>query len=189
MSTKILICVPSGDSIRTETVAQLYLTNNRLLSEDYQVDLYFPMGNVIRNRNQAAEMSLDFDYLMFIDSDMIFPPDGVVKLLKADKDIIGANYKVRNVEKSNVVRFMEDGKLVMKEIPSSLFECYGIGAGFLLIKTAVFSKLTKPYFFVDMFQGEQMGEDIYFCRNAQQAGFQVWCDPTIELQHISKVYL
>ena len=41
-------------------------------------------------RNTAAQMALsrECDYLMFIDDDVMIPPDTLEKLLKADKDVI-----------------------------------------------------------------------------------------------------
>ena len=29
-----------------------------------------------------------------------------------------------------------------------------------------------------------VGEDIYFCKKVNEAGFGVWCDPTIDVGHL-----
>ena len=55
----------------------------------------------------------------------------------------------------------------------------------MLIKTGVFKKLTYPYF--EAFQdkdGLHHTEDVEFCKRANEAGFEVYCDPTIKMGHV-----
>src|SRR5215469_10900639 len=51
------------------------------------------------NRNGAVEFALqtgiDFDWFMWIDADMEFPPDTLTRLIAHNRDIVGANYRVR----------------------------------------------------------------------------------------------
>ena len=52
--------------------------------------------------------------------------------------------------------------------------------GFMLIRMSCLDKMTFPYFPCEF----GLGEDVAFCVNAQKAGIEVWCDPTLEIKHI-----
>jgi GT2 family glycosyltransferase len=71
---------------------------------------------------------------------------------------------------------------------------HGIGMGFVAIKQGVFEKLTRPWFQsveVTMKDAETqkeftfpiMGEDISLCERIHRAGFDIWFDPTIRVEH------
>ena len=76
-----------------------------------------------------------------------------------------------------------------------MFECDGLGTGFLLIKkkvlTALFDKkfVAKngfPFNFMQKKDGNDIGEDLAFCLRARKKGFKVWCDPSIPLRHVGE---
>jgi hypothetical protein len=50
---------------------------------------------------------------------------------------------------------------------------------------SVFNKLTRPYFPMSFDDKGQVtvSEDIGFCEKAKDAGFDIWCDPTVEVKH------
>ena len=55
----------------------------------------------------------------------------------------------------------------------------------MMIDMKVFDNLKFPWFWFEMGEnGKMIGEDVYFCREAGKAGFEVWCDPRIEVKHI-----
>jgi hypothetical protein len=50
---------------------------------------------------------------------------------------------------------------------------------------SVFDKLKRPWFwFGDA--DNQIGEDLFFCREAQKAGFEIWGDPNMAISHIGE---
>ena len=65
------------------------------------------------------------------------------------------------------------------------------GFGWLLIKKGVFEhkEMTYPWFAPKMqiFESGQVqdmcGEDVSFCLDAKEAGFEIWCDPRIRVGH------
>jgi len=147
-------------------------------------------SNICDNRNTIVDWALKqgTSHLLFIDQDMLFGPRDLPKLIAADKDIIGANYHRKEQSRENLV-LLEDEKGVTyhpKELPKELFTCYAIPTGFSLIKTDVFRKLEKPWFFYRWAEGsiDRVTEDVCFCEKARAAGYEVWCDPSIELGHI-----
>jgi hypothetical protein len=67
---------------------------------------------------------------------------------------------------------------------ADLIECDGVGGGCLLIHRRVFEAMEKPYFQCN--PGTFIGEDFYFCRKAQAAGFKIFVDPGIICGHRQK---
>lgn len=148
---------------------------------------------VSRARNDIAE-KCRADYLMFIDSDIIFPPHGVWRLMERNKDIIGGVYFSKNTPNKPIVytKNKNDRYENFLEIPKEPFECDGLGTGFMLIKRTVLDaftpevvkKLGKPFNMYQKPDGVEQGEDLAFCRRAKSLGFKVWADPTIPLGHL-----
>lgn len=140
-------------------------------------------------RNKIVQGALDkgASHVMFIDADMVFEPAAVDRLLSHKKDIVGGLYVRRQPPHLPTACKREGNKLEnIKEWPKDrLFKVYGLATGFVLVKTEVFKKIEKPWFFYgyeDVF-GTQLGDDYYFCHKAQEAGYNVWADPQIKLGH------
>ena len=58
-------------------------------------------------------------------------------------------------------------------------------AGLLLVKFDVFRKLRRPWFVAPHeMNGER--DDVYFCRRATEAGYEIWCDHDLTQQVIHK---
>ena len=127
---------------------------------------------------------------MFVDGDIAFPPDGINRLLAHDKDIICGAYGTRSIPSYSTIKMSdESGNLIdykWETPPTELFKVFALGTGFMLIKMSVFDKIPKPYFNFDLLNNELVGEDVLFCKKANEAGFEVWCDPTIKLGHIGE---
>lgn len=128
-------------------------------------------------------------HVFFLDSDMAVKGDVIQRLAKHNKSVVGAMYNERRHPLTSTVKIKKDGELVnfvTTELPKSIFQCYAIGTGCMLIDMKVFEKMEKPYFFFSTFEDGSMdyGEDVWFCDKVQKAGYSVWCDPTIEIRHI-----
>ena len=69
------------------------------------------------------------------------------------------------------------------------FTCDYTGFGWVLIKHGVFEKLEYPWFAPKMqvFESgdvqDMCGEDVSFCLDAQDADYEIWCDPRIRVGH------
>lgn len=183
--SKITVGIPSYDHIKTECVISLMnlVTRNQTLD----LDFFFNQSLYIDyNRNQLVDVAMQngSSHLLFIDSDIAFPPDGPERLLAHDKDIVGGYYNTRRG--NNPIRFLEDGQVVSKDLPSELFQCHILPTGFMLIRLECLQRLQKPYFAVITHHLGTVGEDVTFCKKAQDAGIEIWCDPTIKLGHVGK---
>ena len=173
----ILVGVPNTGTVNAKTAFSLV---QMAIHAPYEIDFHFERGcNIVQNRTVIAleAEKRGFTHLLFIDSDMFFEPDTLKKLLAIDKDIVGVNANFRKLPLQSTVKW--DG-----EMPVIPFKCQMVGFGIVLIKMEVFAKLPPPWFAFE-YEGFALvnGEDSFFCREAQKAGFEVYCDPTVWVRH------
>jgi hypothetical protein len=182
---RVSIAVPSGDMVHADfamAYAQLCLASAGLPLQLTTVK----SSIVAQARNNGVELARNFgaDFIFFLDSDMLFPPTALFRLLLHGKDIVGATYTKR------VAPFEILGTKVAEQpavLSGVLLEMQRIPTGCLLIKMSVFDKLSKPYFRFDTdANGAIVGEDYVFCDQARAAGFRIWCDAAMsrEIGHI-----
>ena len=198
---KTLIAVPCLDMVNIEFVKSFM---NLRKPEDTAYT--FIVGTLIyEGRNLIAGNAIKhgFDRVMWIDSDMIIPPDALERLaaeMDTGKDFVSALYFKRKPPIKPVVyhevywRVLDDGNV---ETGSKCFDTYPEGrvfriqgAGFGCCMTSV--ELLKAV--VDNYGSPftpmmGIGEDLAFCWRAQQLGFKLYCDSRIKCGHIgSYVY-
>jgi GT2 family glycosyltransferase len=178
--SKVLVGVPCGDFVKSKTAfSLLHLIGPSAYTMQTGSDL-------ADNRNRIVAQTLNeennFSHLLFIDSDMVFTPDLLQRMLKHDFDILGIPCNKRRLPLENNVQPLNPDD---KDMPSTLFEAASVGTGVMLIKTRVFKKLPAPWFeFSYDEEGKRVGEDVSFCRKAREQGFRIYCDPTISVQHL-----
>lgn len=143
------------------------------------------------------------DFLLFIDSDMSWTPQHIANLLKADKRIVGGLYYKRLFPFGPVVYGYDQTKgtfMPVKQVPERLFQCDGIGTGFLLLTREVIDAFKSPDVRADWGMpfdpikveapGQSgsyyMGEDLSFCAKAKALGYEIWCDPDTLVGHMSR---
>ena len=149
-------------------------------------------------RNHAVQQFLasPFQFLFSIDSDMVVPPDTILRLLNRNLPIVSAMYCRRSPPHSVPV-MIKNGEWVTKFIPGSLVEVDWVGAGALLIHRSVFEKMPpqrpgKPWFDwrVDL-RGTGivpddtcLSEDFTFCKAAKLSlGVSTYVDTSIQCKH------
>jgi GT2 family glycosyltransferase len=137
-------------------------------------------------RNGAAKYFLtsDADALLFLDSDMMPPPDMLTKLVEHDKPIVSALAfkRVPDYEPCIFREVSETEAVIYHDYPKGLIEVAGVGMACCLIKKEVFEKVPPPWFM----PGE-LGEDLAFCKRVREAGIPVYCDTTLICKHVGTV--
>ena len=103
--------------------------------------------------------------------------------------MIGVPYNYRYLPKKTMIKFFDkNGNFSKKihKIPNEMFKVWGLGTGCMLIKTDVFRKIKPPYF--KMIYDEKgkviISGDIGFCEKARANGYDIWCEPTLLINHI-----
>jgi GT2 family glycosyltransferase len=139
--------------------------------------------------------------ILWIDSDIIWKPEDVIKLYKSDKDIIAGAYYLHTGEVAAYPKFLGPGYTI-EEVKSmdEVVEIDGTGFGFLCVKSGVFESLSRPWFQQSAvnvnFENQDkptrlpiMGEDMSWCHRVKQAGFKIWFDPKVKVTHHKMIKL
>ena len=186
---RVLIGVPSGDGV----VLPFWHSFSRAIKVSWvETEVFSVRGmNVVSARNKIVYRAIEngFDYVFFMDSDMEFPPETLDRLLKRNKDIVGGFYvrkKKGYLPNAFKLGFNENGK-VLTEFVEDFREVEAIGTGCLLVKTSVFEKIGKPWFYYEVTDApdcHMATEDMIFCRNAKKEGYKIFCDGTITCGHV-----
>ena len=164
---------------------------------------------ISRGRSRIANFFInntDFEYLFFLDSDVGFEADDVLKLLNYNKEMVCGAYPMKTIPlKWNFTLTQpqqREGDLVAID---------KIGIGFSLIHRNVFIRIAKQYpelkyiptnestthnpteqeydnsyhYFHEMRQGDiYLPEDLSFFTRARSIGMQAWMDTSINLCHV-----
>jgi tetratricopeptide (TPR) repeat protein len=150
-----------------------------------------------RNRLAADALKRGATHIMFIDNDMMFPPDAIKRLLSYNKDIVCATACKRGdddgVPIGTAIGKKEGDEAVKVSTGSGLIEMSLVGSCFMLIKSEVFANIAPPLYYepANPPDGDAFGEDITFCKIVRNNGYQIWMDfdLSIQLGHIGeKVY-
>ncbi len=136
--------------------------------------------------------------IVWIDSDISWKVEDFEKLIKSDKDILSGLYAVGrdgrvaamrlnkngHPESLNALEFLVEGEPVRVD---------GVGFGFMAVKASVFNKLSRPWFKIREAAIEgadfpvMFGEDYSWCLGAKEAGYEIWLDPLIRVEHQKSV--
>ena len=188
-------CVQQGASIQ--------------ISQDYSSMVNFARckvlgANVLKGPDQLPwQGKLQYDYQLWIDSDIVFNLEAFYKLIWMDKDIAAGWYVTEDGRTTSVAHWLEEdefeqnGGVMNHEMVDGIqkrrkpFTCDYTGFGWVMIKKGVFEHpdMKYPWFAPQMqvFESgavqDMCGEDVSFCLEAIKAGFEIWCDPTIRVGH------
>lgn len=147
-------------------------------------------------RNVAVEQAINhgFNHLMFLDDDVLPPPDVYYRLVAHSADIISGLYHRRQNPIYPVAMIKtETGYGWISEYNRGVINVDLVGAGCLLIHRLVLEKMKKPWFEwlidrEDIKEGERFSEDFAFCAKAQKLGYQILLDTSIECSHAGYGY-
>jgi hypothetical protein len=160
-------------------------------------------ADVSRGKNQKPFNSkIDYDYIMWIDSDIIFNFEQFVRLVKWNTDIVAGVYPMENgkqlatcqkwaeehFKQNGYFEFLTEDDVKGKE---GLIEVSYTGMGFMLVKKGVFEAMEYPWFRpLEKQIGDMVDftmEDVAFCLCAKEKGFKVLIDPQVKVGHEKKI--
>ena len=212
---KIVFCLPgrefSGRFLQAWTELIYACLSNGIqpiISQHYTSVVYYVRnmclgGDLIAGPDQKPfQGQVDYDYIMWIDSDIVFTPDQLFKLIDADKDIVSGVYKMQNnthyatVENWDDDFFVKNGsyEFMTPEMVSKkkdLFPVAYTGLGWMLAKKGVFESLKYPWFQPTWkeynYKGKSIreftSEDVAFCQMIKENGYDIWVDPEVVVGH------
>ena len=191
---RVAICIPARGQMEVTTAFDLTMMAAYMAGKkNIDLNVYTSQGTLIFDqRNSLVRTAAEekCDYILFIDADMRFPKTTLERLLAHKKDIIGVNATTRMMPPKPTARNIqinEDGSVDWLEVFSNKEKGIGkvdaIGCGVMLIKTSCLKNIPQPYFYFEqLLKGKLLGEDIYFCIKAKDAGIDTWVDHDLSME-------
>ena len=139
-----------------------------------------------------------YDFMMWIDSDIVFKPQDFYALLNRSQDIVAGLYMMdggknfaavkdwdeKFFEKNGCFQFLSPQDIEKKK---DLMEVDYSGFGFMLVKLGVFESLEYPWFQPLFHEIAHMrdfsSEDVSFCKLIKAKGYKIFIDPTVRVGH------
>jgi len=191
----VMILVPAMEMVNAEFAQHLAMAAANMVANGIKINCAFNIGSVITiARRNLTDIFLksDFDYAWWVDSDMKFPIDAPIKLLKRGVHLVGANYRRRRFPNPGFTGMMGSAgnftELVTDDNSPPMQQVDVLPHGMMLVHRSVYEKIPQPHYLQDYVPeiNLEIGEDIYFCNKAKQAGFEVWVDHELsrEIAHI-----
>jgi hypothetical protein len=212
---KVIFALPgrsySGRFLQSWTeLVHACLQNNiqPIMSQHYSPVVYYARnmclgGDNLRGVDQLPfNGQVDYDYIMWIDSDIVFSPQHFFKLLQHDKDIVSGLYMMSDnthyatvetwddefFKKHGSFQFLTRGAVKVKK---GLFKVDYTGGGWMLVKKGIFESIGYPWFRPEYVEYEINGkqimdftsEDVGFSKAAKRKGYNIWIDPSIIVGH------
>lgn len=183
---KVMIGMPSGEMVHADFAYDLarLVGYTQLVRPDIAMMLYSVKGTYLpRARNALANEALakGCSHLLFVDSDMRFPKDALIRLLGHEKSIVAANYPTRQHPVLPTALDAHRNPVFRVEAVETVAIA---GMGLMLIDMAVFLAVEKPWFAIGYSKAidDYSGEDTFFCQKAAQAGHPTWIDGPLSEQ-------
>ena len=185
---KLSILVPTRDMVHSQfafSLTQLVKTTSEAGIDTY---VFFDSSTILLNqREKLIEQAKEIksDYVLWLDSDMVFPSTTALRLLNHKKDIVGCNYMKRSLPLKTVAYTdVTDWDTWVPLTPQNeLVKVEGVGMGCLLMKTSIFKKLEKPYFeFVYKEKTKDWyGEDFNLLEKLRNQKYEVFIDTVLSM--------
>ena len=208
---KIVFCMPGRSYSRefllawSDVLMQATARGHQcMISQQYSSVVHFARakclgGDVLKGPDQKPfQGQVDYDVMMWIDSDIVFKPEDFFALLESPYDVTAGLYLMEDLQhfatvkdwneeffkKTGTFKFMRPDDVI--GAPQYIQVAY-TGMGWMLIHKGVVESIKYPWFWnplqnignlVDM-----SSEDVAFCRALTEAGHVIHVDTKIRVGH------
>jgi hypothetical protein len=224
---KIIFCLPGREYSRefllswSDLLVQTIKKGHEvLISQQHSSVVHFARAkclgaDVLKGATQKPfQGQIEYDCIMWIDSDIVFSPDDFFKLLDSPHDVTAGSYMMADLKNLCAVKnwdteyFKTNGTFefitpeMLKGVKDLTDERYlkvaYCGMGWMMIKNGVIEKLDYPWFKSDVetFLGKEgqtivdlCSEDVSFCRALEKAGVQIMLDTTLRVGHLKPMII
>ena len=218
-NNKVFFATPCYGGMVTDRYLTSMLNTQRALASmgvEFHISTIRNESLITRARNILTAMFLasSCDVLAFIDADIEWDTDSVVRALAHEKDIIAGAYPKKTLPIQYAMNFkFKDRERTKLNIENGLVEVYDASTGFFFIRRSVIEKMIAKFpklryrsdsnigqdiekhcyaLFdceLDKKDNRYLSEDYLFCRRWQEMGGKVWIDMETKLNHCgSHVY-
>ena len=149
MKPSIFIAMPCYDSVKINTMLSVIKLVQQLGKSGIEVGIHTmksPLIHQARNYLTSVFLTTEYQYLLFIDSDVEFDPESVLKMLIAKKNIVCTPYRVKSADINQhmyTVEFKDPKNILI--LAGGLVEIEAGPTGLMLIDRKVFEKIIKNH--------------------------------------------
>lgn len=139
--------------------------------------------------------------LVFVDADVCWEANGLLKLVDYPVEFVAGIYPQRIDPLTYALRYIEDRPEIWGDKKTGLIEVAGVSAGFMRCSRTMLEKMTAAYPELEHAREDRaywglfdpyrthegkvkLGEDYSFCQRWRDIGGNVWADPSIKMGHI-----
>jgi len=207
---RILFAVPVWGEVLPEAYSNHMGTMLQEIRQSQVSGLEIEFAPMLRSaivcaRNELVRVAIkrDCTHLFFLDDDMLMPPGAIHRMLNRNKDIVSGLCHLRtppHFPSMFIDPDHKDGKIfyVKDWPPDSMIKVDAVGSACVMIKTEVFEKIRDTeypdvkkageelwYLYGKARPGEHtVGEDVFFCKLARAAGYEIWVDTSLQFGHV-----
>lgn len=145
-----------------------------------------------RQREQLRKHAVenDYDWMLWLDTDIIPPIDILERGLTHGKPFISGVYTYKGTD-SVVATWVVDkekdlcsnvpfNKVIERGLKDEIIQIRGCGFGCVLLHKNVFTKIPFEWNLTS-----EQSEDIRYCQRCNEAGVEIWLDPKLMCLHLS----
>jgi len=205
----IFIAMPCYDSVKINSMLSVIKLIQQLGKSGIEVGIHTmksPLIHQARNYLTSVFLTTEYQYMLFIDSDVEFEPEAVIRMMVAKKRIVCTPYRVKSADVNKhiyTVEFKNPKNILV--LAEGLVEIEAGPTGLMLIDRMVFERIIKNHpelkiinkatlnsdqshkFYYNFFDfsfkdGYSRGEDVSFCRLARDNDFRIFANiqsPTV----------
>jgi hypothetical protein len=143
---KVYVATPCYDMMRVETCVSLLDTFSALGGSGIECRFKSVKTSLVthgRNLLTAGFLNSDFDYMLFVDADVEFKPEAIMRMLVPKKDIVCTPYRVKEDGMKYAVKFKNPDDIKIE--PFDLVEIEEGPAGLMMIHRKVFERLMDKH--------------------------------------------
>jgi len=180
------------------------------ISQNYSSVVHFARakcmgGDVLKGPDQKPfQGQIDYDVMMWIDSDIVFKPDDFFRLLESPHKVTSGVYMMEDMQHIAAVKdwnedyFKKYGTFKFLRLDdivgvSTYMKVAYAGMGWMLIHKGVVENLKYPWFHSDLQKVgdlvDMSSEDVAFCRALEAAGHPVHLDTKLRVGHQKKMII
>jgi hypothetical protein len=189
VASHVAICIPSGDMVHTDFMLSLIHVMQKARMTGFRISVVNSKASIVaigRNLAVKAGRETRAEWLLFLDSDMIFPAETIERLISHGRDVVGATYPRKILPLAFIGNRLDGVPFSLAD--KGVIEATRLPAGCLLIKRDIFDRMQEPFFRCgyDEKSGEILGEDFWFSDRVRALGYSLWCDMELSL-HVEHI--
>lgn len=194
---KVFVAVPCMDMVHAGFTSSLTMMFMHSLYESFRAEREFRCGlefmvtsMLLSSRHLLTKVAMAYEHthILFVDSDMTFPRDMLIRLMAHDKPIVGINAMARAHPYRCTAQGLDGNQLETTSSSTGLVRVKRTGFGVMYIDLDVFRRMELPWYnFVWQPEHERyLGEDYNFCAKARDLGYDIWVDQDLskEVKHL-----